>query len=50
MKIITMMILAISLTACSTVKETAGGFVDGASKDIKSLGNAGEKLADKIRN
>jgi uncharacterized lipoprotein len=50
MKSILSMILILMLSACSTVKETAGGFVDGASKDIKSLGTAGEKLADKIRN
>jgi uncharacterized lipoprotein len=50
MKCILSMILILALSACSTVKETAGGFVDGASKDIKSLGTAGEKLADKIRN
>jgi hypothetical protein len=50
MKSILSMILILTLSACSTVKETAGGFVDGASKDIKSLGTAGEKLADKIRN
>lgn len=41
--------VALALSACGTVRGTAGGFVEGVSKDIKTVGNAGEKLADRIK-
>jgi len=31
-------VLIITLQACGTVKGTVGGFLDGASDDMKSLG------------
>jgi predicted small secreted protein len=49
MKILAIVALMLTLTACGTVRGTAGGFVDGVSKDMKSAGAAGEKLADRIK-
>ena len=42
--------LSVLLSACNTVKQTAGGLVGGIGKDIENVGTAGQKLADKIRN
>jgi predicted small secreted protein len=49
MKILAVAVLALALSACGTVRGTAGGFVEGVSKDMKSAGAAGEKLADRIK-
>jgi predicted small secreted protein len=49
MRILAVAVLALTLSACGTVRGTAGGFVEGVSKDIKTVGNAGEKLADRIK-
>jgi predicted small secreted protein len=49
MKQLLVILLVAGLSACGTVKGTASGFIDGASKDIKSVGNAGERLANKIK-
>lgn len=37
------------LTSCGTVRGTAGGFVDGVSKDVKTVGDGLGKVADRIK-
>jgi len=49
MKIFTMLIVCLALGACGTVRGTAGGFVDGVSKDVKAVGNGLGQVADKIK-
>lgn len=49
MKTIFTVFLLVSLTACGTVRGTAGGFVDGVSKDVKSVSDGLGKVADKIK-
>jgi len=49
MKIICSILLVLSLSACSTVRGTAGGFVDGVGKDVRSVGDGLGKVAEKIK-
>jgi predicted small secreted protein len=37
------------LTACGTVRGTAGGFVDGVGKDVRAVGDGLGKVAEKIK-
>lgn len=49
MKIICSILLVLSLSACGTVRGTAGGFVDGVGKDVRSVGDGLGKVAEKIK-
>lgn len=49
MKFLSILIVAMLVGGCGTVRGTAGGFVDGVSKDVRSVGDGLGKVADKIK-
>lgn len=49
MKLFVVIVMAAVLTGCGTVRGTAGGFVDGVGKDVKSVGEGLGRVAEKIK-
>lgn len=49
MKIVFSVLLILCLSACGTVRGTAGGFVDGVGKDVRSVSDGLGKVAEKIK-
>lgn len=49
MKYLAVVLVAVALSACGTVKGTASGFVDGLGKDVQTVGSGLSRAADKIK-